>query len=135
MSSFTAMAMSSFVTVTDIAAFTAEVTRLSLDVVTANGQVAVEDPTGEGFAFTYETVVDGETVEVDVNPVTDWGKYLADGQVMILMQSGMWQGGPGENAPTGWAQAFNNRGESHYLHLNDIYRAADTLGRHTEVAL
>ena len=57
------------------------------------------------------------------------GKHLKDGSVCVLMETGAEK----YRYLTGWAVAFNNKGESRRVNLTDIYDLAKELG--TDVVL
>jgi len=57
----------------------------------------------------------------DIDIVEETAKHLAEGEVAVFMEAG------GEKCRyiSGWATAINDRGDSIYLSLNDIYKMAE----------
>jgi hypothetical protein len=67
------------------------------------------------------SVTDEETEEdVDINMVEEAKKFLADGEILVLQGNGS----EGMRIFTGFAVAFDNKGNSVSLSLDDIYAKA-----------
>ena len=134
MGNYAGYARSNYVRVIDPEAFRNEVGRIRATVVehhTPDGdtpRLALLTDSANGWDF-----YPGDEADTAVNPIVDWGRHLADGEVMVLQEIG-WDG---RHFLAGHSLAFNNRGESVTVNLDDIYRlAADRgLGEHITQAL
>jgi hypothetical protein len=71
---------------------------------------------------TYLENEDGEEIEIEWEEI--FKTHLADDQVAIIMGSGAEK----LRYISGWALAFNNKGESKFISLDNIYDLAKELG-------
>lgn len=67
-----------------------------------------------------EWTADEDGNETSFDPETDICPYMEEDQVLVIMSSGY----EGVRYVTGWAKAYNAKGESVYIELEDIYDKA-----------
>ena len=128
MATYVGCARSNYVRVVDPEAFRNEVRRCGCTVVERHDPdrdvtlLAVLSDADNGWDFRpWDDEIEDE---VEIDPIVDWGRHLADGEVMVLQEAG-WEG---RRYVAGHAAAFNNRGESVTVNLDNIYRLAADLG-------
>jgi predicted secreted hydrolase len=87
------------------------------------GRVGLRDESEDGAGFSWLRWDDDEDYS-DTDPVDLIAPHLADGEVMLIMESG----NEGYRYVIGYAIAFNNKGEYRTVHLTDIHALARELG-------
>jgi hypothetical protein len=92
------------------------------DKETAKKLVALISNDEFGFVWNGYDEEAGDDFEVDWEGI--FKEHLVDGSVAIIMEAGS----EGQRYVAGCAIAFNNRGESRAVHLDDIYNLAKELG-------
>jgi hypothetical protein len=127
MANYYETARSNYFFVKDVDAFKAELDGSGLNVETRNiGELTqvglfADDSQSASFFEKY----DPETFESEE---LDWTgifkRHLADNQVAIIMGAGAEK----LRYINGWAEAFNNKGESRAINLMQIYKLAEELG-------
>ena len=126
MANYYASARTNYFLVKDIEAFTNEVEPISVELSTKT----VDDKTfvcllsdGEGgFPWEYYEETSDDYLEVDWDAI--FVKHLQDDSVAIIIESGAEK----LRFIAGVAIAFNNKGETKRVDLNDIYTLAESLG-------
>lgn len=129
MANYYASARTNYFAVTDLEAFKAELESKtsSVEVVSKeeDGLTLVallgSDDDGAGFPFEYEDE-DGEYVELDWAEI--FKAHLEDGWVAIIMESGAEK----LRYIAGYAVAYNSKGETVAINLDQIYEKAKSLG-------
>lgn len=129
MANYYASARTNYFAVTDLEAFKAELESKtsSVEVVSKeeDGLTLVallgSDDDGAGFPFDYEDE-DGEYVELDWAEI--FKAHLEDGWVAIIMESGAEK----LRYIAGYAVAYNSKGETVAINLDQIYEKAKSLG-------
>lgn len=81
-----------------------------------------DNPDGGGWCPYYDQ--DGDEADYDVDLEEVIANHLIDGDVAIIMETGHEK----YRYLIGWASAVNSKGESVRINLDDIYKAAETLG-------
>lgn len=71
-----------------------------------------------------ESLPDEDENEEEVSFLSELSKYLADGWVLVYMESGHEK----HRYVTGFATAINNKGETRHISLESIYSLANELG-------
>ena len=117
---------SNYFIVKDIEAFKAELNGFGLEVVSKEIEdivfVALLADEENGFP---SEVFDPETFDsYEINWADIFKRHLADEQVAIIMGAGAEK----LRYIIGWAEAFNNKGESRAISLDAIYNLAKELG-------
>ena len=131
MANYYASARTNYFAVTDLEAFKAELESKtsSVEVVSKeeDGLTLVallgSDDDGAGFPFEYEDE-DGEYVELDWAEI--FKAHLEDGWVAIIMESGAEK----LRYIAGYAVAYNSKGETVAINLDQIYEKAKSIGTH-----
>jgi len=131
MANYYASARTNYFAVTDLEAFKAELESKtsSVEVVSKeeDGLTLVallgSDDDGAGFPFEYEDE-DGEYVELDWAEI--FKAHLEDGWVAIIMESGAEK----LRYIAGYAVAYNSKGETVVINLDQIYEKAKSIGTH-----
>jgi diaminopimelate decarboxylase len=135
MANYYASARTNYFAVTDLEAFKADIESKTSSVqvvsqekdgLTLVGLLGSDDD-GGGFPFEYEDE-DGEYVELDWAEV--FKAHLEDGWVAIIMESGAEK----LRYIAGYAVAYNSKGETVSLNLDDIYDKAKSLGTNITTA-
>jgi hypothetical protein len=131
MANYYESARSNYFFVKDIEAFEAELNGSGLEISTKKigdlTQVCLLADMENGFPFEkYDDNYD--STELDWADI--FKRHLADNQVAIIMGSGAEK----LRYITGWAMAFNNKGESKSINLDDIYDLAKELGSEVTTA-
>ncbi len=131
MANYYESARSNYFFVKDIEAFEAELNGSGLEISTKKigdlTQVCLLADMENGFPFEkYDDNYD--STELDWSDI--FKRHLADNQVAIIMGSGAEK----LRYITGWAMAFNNKGESKSINLDDIYDLAKELGSEVTTA-
>ena len=129
MANYYASARTNYFAVTDLEAFKAELESKTSSVQVVSKEqdgltlVALlgSDDDGGGFPFEYEDE-DGEYVELDWAEI--FKAHLEDGWVAIIMESGAEK----LRYIAGYAVAYNSKGETVAIDLNQIYEKAKSLG-------
>lgn len=129
MANYYASARTNYFAVTDLEAFKADLESKTSSVQVVSKEedgltlVALlgNDDDGAGFPFEYEDE-DGEYVELDWAEI--FKAHLEDGWVAIIMESGAEK----LRYIAGYAVAYNSKGETVSLNLDDIYDKAKTIG-------
>lgn len=129
MANYYASARTNYFAVTDLEAFKADLESKtsSVQVVSKeeNGLTLVallgNDDDGAGFPFEYENE-DGDYVELDWAEI--FKAHLEDGWVAIIMESGAEK----LRYIAGYAVAYNSKGETVSINLDDIYEKAKSIG-------
>jgi diaminopimelate decarboxylase len=129
MANYYASARTNYFAVTDLEAFKADIESKTSSVqvvsqekdgLTLVGLLGCDDD-GGGFPFEYEDE-DGEYVELDWAEI--FKAHLEEGWVAIIMESGAEK----LRYIAGYAVAYNSKGETVSLNLDDIYGLAKSLG-------
>ena len=81
-----------------------------------------------GFPFDVYDDILGEYVEIDWETI--FSQHLQDDSVAIIMGAGAEK----VRYIHGYAIAFNNKGETKTIHLTDIYKLAEELGKDVKKA-
>ncbi len=131
MANYYASARTNYFAVTDLEAFRADIESKtsSVDVISQekDGLTLVallgSDDDGGGFPFEYQDE-DGDYVELDWAEI--FKAHLEDGWVAIIMESGAEK----LRYIAGYAVAYNSKGETVSLNLDDIYDKAKSIGTH-----
>lgn len=131
MANYYASARTNYFAVTDLEAFKADLESKtsSVEVVSKeeDGLTLVallgSDDDGAGFPFEYEDE-DGEYVELDWAEI--FKAHLEDGWVAIIMESGAEK----LRYIAGYAVAYNSKGETVDINLDQIYEKAKSIGTH-----
>ena len=135
MANYYASARTNYFAVTDLEAFKADIESKTSSVqvvsqekdgLTLVGLLGSDDD-GGGFPFEYHDE-DGEYVELDWAEV--FKAHLEDGWVAIIMESGAEK----LRYIAGYAVAYNSKGETVSLNLDDIYDKAKSLGTNITTA-
>jgi len=135
MANYYASARTNYFAVTDLEAFKADIESKTSSVqvvsqekdgLTLVGLLGSDDD-GGGFPFEYQDE-DGEYVELDWAEV--FKAHLEDGWVAIIMESGAEK----LRYIAGYAVAYNSKGETVSLNLDDIYDKAKSLGTNITTA-
>jgi hypothetical protein len=131
MANYYESARSNYFFVKDIEAFEAELNGSGLEISTKKigdlTQVCLLADMENGFPFEkYDDNYD--STELDWADI--FKRHLAENQVAIIMGSGAEK----LRYITGWAMAFNNKGESKSINLDDIYDLAKELGSEVTTA-
>jgi len=131
MANYYESARSNYFFVKDIEAFETELDGSGLEISTKKigdlTQVCLLADMENGFPFEkYDDNYD--STELDWADI--FKRHLADNQVAIIMGSGAEK----LRYITGWAMAFNNKGESKSINLDDIYDLAKELGSEVTTA-
>jgi hypothetical protein len=129
MANYYASARTNYFAVTDLEAFKAELESKTSSVQVVSKEqdgltlVALlgSDDDGAGFPFDYEDE-DGEYVELDWAEI--FKAHLEDGWVAIIMESGAEK----LRYIAGYAVAYNSKGETVAINLDQIYEKAKSLG-------
>jgi hypothetical protein len=129
MANYYASARTNYFAVTDLEAFKADIESKtsSVEVVSKeeDGLTLVAllgtDADGGGFPFEFEDE-DGDYVELNWAEI--FKAHLEDGWVAIIMESGAEK----LRYIAGYAVAYNSKGETVSLNLDDIYDKAKTIG-------
>jgi hypothetical protein len=99
----------------------------ALEVVTSEHEgktyVCLLNSNENGFPFDVYDDILGEYVEIDWEGI--FSQHLQDGSVAIIMGAGAEK----LRYIHGYAVAFNNKGETRQIHLVDIYKIAEELGK------
>jgi hypothetical protein len=119
--------------VKDIEAFKNELEMFkALEVITSEHEdktyVCLLNSNENGFPFDYYDDHFGEYVEIDWEAI--FAKHLQDDSVAIIMGAGAEK----LRYIHGYAIAFNNKGETRMIHLTDIYKIAEELGKDVKKA-
>lgn len=127
MANYYESARSNYFFVKDIEAFKAELNGSGLEVSTKKigdlTQVCLLADIEQTGAF-FE-LYDPETFEsIELDWADIFKRHLADNQVAIIMGAGAEK----LRYINGWAEAYNNKGESRVINLGDIYKLAQELG-------
>lgn len=126
MANYYESARSNYFIVKDIEAFEAELNGFDLEIITqqAGDLTKVKLLASEENGFPSE-VFDPETFDsYEINWADIFKRHLADEQVAIIMGAGAEK----LRYINGWAEAFNNKGESRAISLDAIYNLAKELG-------
>jgi len=135
MANYYASARTNYFAVTDLEAFKADIESKTSSVqvvsqekdgLTLVGLLGSDDD-GGGFPFEYEDE-DGEYVELDWAEI--FKAHLEEGWVAIIMESGAEK----LRYIAGYAVAYNSKGETVSLNLDDIYDKAKSLGTNITTA-
>jgi hypothetical protein len=135
MANYYASARTNYFAVTDLEAFKADIESKTSSVqvvsqekdgLTLVGLLGSDDD-GGGFPFEYEDE-DGEYVELNWAEI--FKAHLEDGWVAIIMESGAEK----LRYIAGYAVAYNSKGETVSLNLDDIYDKAKSLGTNITTA-
>jgi diaminopimelate decarboxylase len=135
MANYYASARTNYFAVTDLEAFKADIESKTSSVqvvsqekdgLTLVGLLGSDDD-GGGFPFEYQDE-DGEYVELDWAEI--FKAHLEDGWVAIIMESGAEK----LRYIAGYAVAYNSKGETVSLNLDDIYDKAKSLGTNITTA-
>ena len=106
---------------TEMANYPVNVIEQKIGVETGYG-ILDEDSDGGGLAW---SVFNEDTDDYDDLVWEDIiGKHLKDGEVCVLMETGAEK----YRYLSGWAIAFNNKGETRRVDITDIYNLAKELG-------
>lgn len=124
---------SNYFAVKDLEAFKAALKPFELEIVTSDrheGLVAVLAETDDGgFPSYYVDEDDGDLVDVDIVALIT--EHLADGHVCVLQSVGAEK----LRYLTGWAVAFNNKGESIEVNIDNVITQAEAQGLGTVTAV
>jgi hypothetical protein len=128
MANYYGQSRTNYFLVKDEAAFKAEMEKYNVTVITSkiDDQTAygIMDADNDGGGLQWSQFND-DTEDYDDIP---WehviGQHLQDGQVAILVETGAEK----YRYLSGWAIAFNNKGESRRVDINDIFELAKELG-------
>lgn len=127
MANYYASARTNYFAVTDLEGFKADIESKtsSITVVTQEKYgltlVALLSEDDGGFPFQYEDE-DGDYVELDWAEI--FKAHLEDGWVAIIMESGAEK----LRYITGYAVAYNSKGDVVTINLDDIYAKAESIG-------
>ena len=129
MANYYASARTNYFAVTDLEAFKADLESKTSSVQVVSKEedgltlVALlgNDDDGAGFPFEYENE-DGDYVELDWAEI--FKAHLEDGWVAIIMESGAEK----LRYIAGYAVAYNSKGETVSINLDDIYEKAKSIG-------
>ena len=118
--------------------FLAELSKYPVEVITkeagVNGEVATlygfmdSDLDGSGDVWNYYNPETHEGEEIHWDEV--FARHLADGWVAIIITSGAEK----HRYVSGFAKAYNNKGEKIAIDLSDIYTLANDMGEHLTTA-
>lgn len=128
MAQYFGTARTNYFLVKDEEAFKAEMEKfeVSVNTQTIDDQnlysLIDNDPDGGGMPWSFYNDETEEHEDIEWSDIL--GKHLADGQVCVLMESGAEK----HRYISGYAVAFNNKGETRSINLNDIYDLAKELG-------
>lgn len=106
--------------VKDAKKFRKEMSRFAVEVIEQDGMFCLLDKNMDGGGFTWWD----EAREFDADPVELLAPHLADGEVLVMIETGHEK----YRYLVGYAMAFNNTGDMEYLNLGDIYKQAARLG-------
>jgi hypothetical protein len=130
MANYYASSRTNYFKVKDVEAFKTEIESMtgSVEIVSqkADGVTLVgllgNDPDGDGFPFSFYSHEEEEYVELDWEKI--FKAHLEDDWVAIIMEAGAEK----LRYINGYAIAYNNKGETKTVGLNDIYTLALELG-------
>jgi hypothetical protein len=129
MANYYESARTNYFAVKDVEAFKKEIEPLGLEVVeNKDGKLALLSDLEEGFPYSYYDEEIEDSVEVSWNEI--FKQHLQDEEVAILMGAGAEK----LRYISGWAVAYNNKGEQKSVSLDDIYELASSLGKNVTKA-
>lgn len=127
MSNWTGMARSNYFAVKDMDGLAATLAPFDIEIEQDTGEHAgkvclLANTDGGGWP---SFVHDDDDNEIEFDPAVHICPYLADDEILVLMEAGFER----QRYCSGYASAFNARGERVELSLRDIYtKAAQTFG-------
>ncbi|MTD47202.1 hypothetical protein GKE82_23655 [Conexibacter sp. W3-3-2] len=128
MANYYGIARTNYVRVTDADALTRALEPFDVKLVRrpdAPDTVAIlDDSDGGGWPSVAYDSFDENDEELEFDLVALVAPFLLDGEVMVAMESGHEK----HRYVSGWALAFNNRGETKSVSLEDVYALASELG-------
>jgi len=130
MANYYASARTNYFLVKDVEAFTTDINAVTNDVeIITQEKDGVQlvgllgtDPDGSGFPYSQYSDEDGEYLEINWDKI--FQAHLEDGWVAIIMESGAEK----LRYISGYAVAYNNKGETRTIDLTNIYKLAMELG-------
>jgi hypothetical protein len=127
MANYYESARTNYFQVKDIDAFKEELKDVkSLDIIVEHRNlkdyVCLLADSENGFAWDYYDEAQEDYVEIDWDGI--FTKHLVDGSVAIIIGAGAEK----LRYVSGYAFAFNNKGETKRIALDDIYKLAESLG-------
>lgn len=129
MANYYESARTNYFAVKDVEEFKKEISPLGLEVVeNKDGKLALLSDLEEGFPYSYYDEEIEDSVEVSWNEI--FKQHLQDEEVAILMGAGAEK----LRYISGWAVAYNNKGEQKSISLDDIYELASSLGKNVTKA-
>jgi hypothetical protein len=129
MANYYESARTNYFAVKDVEAFKKEIAPLGLEVVeNKDGKLALLSDLEEGFPYSYYDEEIEDSVEVSWKEI--FKQHLQDEEVAILMGAGAEK----LRYISGWAVAYNNKGEQKSVSLDDIYELASSLGKNVTKA-
>jgi hypothetical protein len=131
MANYYASARTNYFLVKDVEAFTTDINAVTsyVNIITHTTKDGLElvgllgnDPDGSGFPYSQYSDEDGEYLEINWDKI--FQAHLEDGWVAIIMESGAEK----LRYISGYAVAYNNKGETRTIDLTNIYKLAMELG-------
>ena len=128
MANYYGQSRTNYFLVKDEVAFKAEMEKYDVTVITSkiDDQTAygIMDADGDGGGLAWSKYNDDTEDYDDISWEYIIGQHLQDGQVAILTETGAEK----YRYLTGWAIAFNNKGETRRVDITDIFELAKELG-------